>query len=136
MLFRSSAKKTTGIQTEVAEGLHDKLYGENFGLEPRTMDQELGLHGFGLTKPRSTWKRINRMDFGLGEISKAFKLPSLGKRNSKLDAREGTEADSETRVVKRGKGEQHDIDFYDISAGWRSTLARSNEDLKLELPRA
>ena len=76
------------------------------------------------------------MDFGLSEISKAFKLPSLGKRNSKLDAGEGTEADSETRVVKRGKGEQHDIDFYDISAGWRSTLAWSNEDLKLELPRA
>lgn len=81
------------------------------------MDQESGLHGFRLTKPKSTWTRINRMDFGLGEISKAFKLPSLGKRNSKLDVGEGTEANSETRVVKRGEGEQHDIDFDDISAG-------------------
>ena len=57
------------------------------------------------------------MDFGLGEISQAFKLPTLGKRNSKLDAGEGTEADSETRVVKPRKEGQYDIDIDDIPAG-------------------
>ena len=93
------------------------MHEEKFRLETGTVDQVSGLHGLGLTKPKSTWTRINRMDFGFGEISKAFKLPTLGKRNSKLDAGEGTEADSETRVVKRGKEGQYDIDFDDISAG-------------------
>ena len=112
-----SAMKTASLQTEVDEGWHDKLHEENFVLETGTVDQVSGLHGLGLTKPKSTWTRINQMDFGLGEISKAFKLPTLGKRNSKLDAGEGTEADSNTRVVKRGKEGQYDIDFDDISTG-------------------
>ena len=91
------------------------MHEEKFRLETGTVDQVSGLHGLGLTKPKSTWTRINRMDFGFGEIS--FKLPTLGKRNSKLDAGEGTEADSETRVVKRGKEGQYDIDIDDIPAG-------------------
>ena len=117
------AVRTVGLQSEVSEGLKDKSRGEDLGLESGTMDQESGLDGFRLTKPKSTWTRINRMDFGLGEISRALKLPTLGKRNSRPEVGEGSEADYDKRVVKCGKGGQHDNDFDGISVG-------------VELPRA
>ena len=98
------AVRTVGLQSKVSEGLKDKSRGEDLGLESGTMDQESGLDGFRLTKPKSTWTRINRMDFGLGEISRALKLPTLGKRNSRPEVGEGSEADYDKRVVKCGKG--------------------------------
>ena len=33
-----------------------------------------------ILKPKSTWTRFNRMDFGLGGLSKALMLPARGKR--------------------------------------------------------
>ena len=107
---------TAGLQIDVDEGLNDKSGGVDFGQQFGAMDQGLGLPNSKLTKPKSTWTRLNQMDFGLGEISKALKLCTLGKRTSKPDEGEGMEADSEIRVVKRGKGGQHDIDFDVISA--------------------
>ena len=85
---------------------------------------------------QSTWTRLNRMDFGLGEISKALKLSTLGKRTSKHEEGEGMEADSETRVVKRGKGGNMVLILMLYWRGWSSTIAGSNEDPKLELSRA
>ena len=34
------------------------------------------------SKPKGTWTRINRMDFGLGGLTKAIIIPRLGKRDS------------------------------------------------------
>lgn len=40
-------------------------------------------------KPKSTWTRINHMDFGLGGLFKAFMLPTRGKRSKDSDLEEG-----------------------------------------------
>lgn len=42
-----------------------------------------------ILKPKSTWTRINRMDFGLGGLSKAFMLPTSGKRSNEPELEEG-----------------------------------------------
>ena len=44
---------------------------------------EKSTDGFGLStsKPKNTWTRINRMDFGLGGLAKAITLAVLGKRD-------------------------------------------------------
>ena len=75
------------------------------------------------------------MDFGLGGLSKALQLPNRGKR-SNVSSREEELCDhSDFRETKRGKIDDGDVGTI-LSAGWRTTLAGSNEDPKLELPRA
>ena len=59
--------------------------------------------GSSITKPKSTWTRINRMDFGLGGISKALMLPTRGKRSTTSDMEEGKDGGYDTRVIKHGK---------------------------------
>ena len=39
-----------------------------------------------ISMPKTTWTRINRMDFGLGGLTKALTLPSLGKRDTRTDS--------------------------------------------------
>nr|POE91917.1 hypothetical protein CFP56_28030 [Quercus suber] len=46
------------------------------------LDQRLEKVGPSFIKPKSTWTRFNRMDFGLGRLSKALQLPTRGKRSS------------------------------------------------------
>ena len=72
----------------------------------QTQGQELdmsslspGMSGPNNFKPKSTWTRINRMDFGLGGFSKARMLPGLGKRES----REAYEGQVDEQNCKKGK---------------------------------
>ena len=50
-------------------------------------------------KPKGTWTRINRMNFGLGGFTKAIMLPGLGKR----DSREVHGVQIEEQNFKKGK---------------------------------
>ena len=84
------------------------------------------------SKPKGTWTRINRMDFGLRGLTRAITLPGLGKR----DQREVQEWQNEEQAIKRGKVSSDEGSNDHISVGWRATLARSNETIKLELSRA
>lgn len=59
------------------------------GSDYSSLDQEVGKVGFINLKPKSTWTTINRMDFGLGGLSKALRLPTRGKRNTNSNLEEG-----------------------------------------------
>uniref|UniRef100_A0A7N2R465 DUF4220 domain-containing protein n=1 Tax=Quercus lobata TaxID=97700 RepID=A0A7N2R465_QUELO len=54
-------------------------------------------------KPKSTWTRINRMDFRLGGLSKALMLPTRGKRNKESNLEEEQCEDIDTREAKHGR---------------------------------
>ena len=55
------------------------------------------------SKPKATWTRINRMDFGLSGFTKALTLPTLGKRDSMNEATTCPCDEKGRLVVKRGK---------------------------------
>ena len=90
------------------------------------------------SRPRTTWTCINRMDFGLGGLARAFMLPSLGKR----DTRTTSSGQDEDHQTKRGRVEEWKVEMLwkvvmlRYQRGWIATLARSNEVDKLELSRA
>ncbi|KAK9993984.1 hypothetical protein SO802_023687 [Lithocarpus litseifolius] len=48
-------------------------------------DKLMETNGLSLSRPKATWTRINRMDFGLGGLARALTLPSLGKRDTRSD---------------------------------------------------
>ncbi|KAK9987011.1 hypothetical protein SO802_031962 [Lithocarpus litseifolius] len=48
-------------------------------------DNLMETNGLSLSRPKATWTRINRMDFGLGGLARALTLPSIGKRDSRSD---------------------------------------------------
>ncbi|KAK9985944.1 hypothetical protein SO802_030895 [Lithocarpus litseifolius] len=47
--------------------------------EPGSLISTPNLIGPSNPKPKGTWTRINRMDFGLSEFTKSFTLPGLGR---------------------------------------------------------
>ena len=92
--------------------------------------------GPSLSKPKATWTRMNRMDFGLSGFTMALNLPTLGKRDSASGGIVSLDYEQENLGVKRGKVDREENFNVDESAGWRATLAKSDEASKLELPRA
>ena len=64
-------------------------------------------------KPKAKWVRLNRMDFGLGGLTKAITIPSLGKR----DSREVQEEQNGVQAIKRGKVSSDDGSMECRSAG-------------------
>ena len=54
-------------------------------------------------KPKSTWTRINQMDFGLGGLSKALLLPTRGKRRSESNREEEQHENIDIREAKHVK---------------------------------
>ena len=58
-------------------------------------------------RPKTTWTRINRMDFRLGGLAKAITLPSLGKR----DTRATSSGHNEEHETKRGRVEGNVVDI-------------------------
>ena len=95
-----------------------------------------GLNGLNPTKSKSTWTRIIRMDYGLGGI-RATNIPLLGKRPStKADSLSKLQEEETIQTVKRERvdGEKRKLMIH--RRGWTTTLAGSNEALKLELLRA
>ena len=71
---------------------------------------EAGLPNF---KPKSTWTRFNRMEFGLSGLARAITLPTLGKRDIRDDV--GEQVDGNER--KRGKVVNAGGVSEDLSAG-------------------
>lgn len=66
--------------------------------------------------PKSTWTRINRMEFGPSGSTKPIALPGLGKRNT----HETQGGLSEEEILKKGKL-SYEEEFKDnVSAGVES----------------
>ena len=64
-------------------------------------------------KPKNTWTRITRVDFGLGGLAKGIALPGLGKR----ELRDGEVRQHEEQNIERSKIVEEEGNFVDISAG-------------------
>nr|POF27328.1 hypothetical protein CFP56_14446 [Quercus suber] len=71
-------------------------------------------------KPKSTWTRINRMDFGLGGFTNSITLPGLGKR----DVREIQGMQFEEQKLKKGRLSTKEDINNDGSAGVESHPCR------------
>nr|POF13371.1 blue copper protein [Quercus suber] len=73
------------------------------GIEHEPCNIQPTVEGAGLSnfKPKSTWTRFNRMEFGLGGLARAITLPTLGKRNLRDDVDEQVDGNEH----KRGKVE-------------------------------
>ena len=79
-LMREVTGQPAGVDfIEVATG---KTKEDEVGVEANGLVQRVEMVGPGSVKPKSTWTRFNRMDFGLGGLSKAMQLPTHGKRGS------------------------------------------------------
>ena len=65
------------------------------------------------SKPKTTWTRINRMDFGLGGLARAITFPTLGKR----DMRDTVGERIDEHETKRGKVINEEGLSKEISAG-------------------
>ena len=63
-------------------------------------------------KPKNTWTRMNRMDFGLSGFTKSITLPSLGKR----DAHEIQGIQIEEQILKKGRLSTEEEIKDDVSA--------------------
>ena len=88
---------------------------ENSGNLKVTCDMQGGhVSGPIASKPKSTWTRIVRMDFGLGNTLKAADVPLLGKRISTHNTILPMQRDEEE--TQRTKREKVGQDFNDISA--------------------
>ena len=83
--------------------------------EHMLLTNELSTAGSGLfnSKPKTTWTRINRMDFGLGGLARAITFPTLGKR----DMRDTVGERIDEHETKRGKVINEEGLSKEISAG-------------------
>ena len=82
-------KPTTGLNDDFDKGLFtsktnegqaDSISLECQSHEPDNSTSISDLIGPSNYKPKGTWTRTNRMDFGLSGFTKAITLPGLGKR--------------------------------------------------------
>ena len=81
-----------------------------------TLDQNRPIH----LKPKNTWTRMNRMDFGLSGLTKSITLPGLGKR----DVRERQGMQIEEQTLKKGRLSTEEETKDDVSAGVESHPCR------------
>ena len=98
--------KSTAIEDQIAEP----------GINLSNLDQTGSLQ----PKPKITWTRMNRMDFGLSGLTKSITLPSLGKR----DTREREGLQNEEQNAKRGRLSDEEKTKDDVSAGVESHPCR------------
>ena len=115
--IREVTGQPTGL--DLFEVATSKIEEGVLGVDSNGLDQRLEKAGPSSLKPKSTWTKFNRMDFGLGGLSKALKHDKFDNREPKL-----------------GKLEMEMLLKILYRRGWRATLAGSNEDPKLELSRA
>ena len=104
---------------------------------PNTFNSGLGYTVSKPNRPKSTWTRSNRMDVGPLDIANSTIKSTMGKRGvgEKFWLRTVTErlklllTNAPRWMVKMAS-------LLTYRWGWRTTLARSNENTELELPRA
>ena len=75
-----------------------------------------------IVRPKSTWTRINRMDFRLGGFTKNLVLPTLGKREAPQNVMPNLDVSHTAPSFKRGKFNEVNID--EISVGVESHPCR------------
>uniref|UniRef100_A0A7N2MUN9 DUF4283 domain-containing protein n=1 Tax=Quercus lobata TaxID=97700 RepID=A0A7N2MUN9_QUELO len=80
----------------------------------------LEVPGPSFVKPKSTWTRINRMDFGLGGLARAIEISGLGKR----ELSDGEIGQYKEQRNKRSKQDEVEGSFVDTSAGVNSHPCR------------
>ena len=59
--------------------------------------------GLSLSRPKSTWTRVNQIDFGLSGFTRAITLPTLGKRVAVHEVDVCIEGNQGAPTLKRGK---------------------------------
>ena len=83
-LVLDSALQNNVVDQPARLGLLDVVVGGLVDNITRPVCNNLGIEGgqavTHILKPKSIWTRFNRMDFGLGGLSKALMLPARGKR--------------------------------------------------------
>lgn len=128
---------------EISKDIQDLIIVEEFAGKLETISENLkdthdtqggDLSGPKVSKLKSTWTRIMRMDFGLGSAIKAVDVPILGRRVSTHNTNLSIQCDEEK--VQRTKWEKMGQNSNDISARVGSPLTESNDTSKLELPKA
>ena len=97
---------------------------DEFGVEANRLDQRVEMAGLGSIKPKSIWTRFNRMDFGLGGLSKALQFPTRGKRGSVSTREEELCDHANFREPKHRKVRDGDVVGTILSAGVESHLCR------------
>ena len=105
--------KTGGVHVK-SISLEDQI--SEFGTLFSNPDQTGPMH----LKPKNTWTRMNRMDFGLSGLTKSITLPGLGKS----DGRERQEMQIEKQTVKKGRLSAKEKTKDDVSTGVKSHPCR------------
>lgn len=116
--LKGNAETDTCVKEELSFANSDEVQAKYKvdGLHDHTLlsvDKPTDEFGPSTSKPKTTWTRINRMDFGLGGLARAITLPSLGKR----DTRENISGQNEEHETKRGRVLNEEGNFVDISVG-------------------
>ena len=98
-------REVTGqpVGVDLIEVATSKNKEEVLRVEASGLDQRLEMFGPSSVKPKSIWTRFNRMDFGLGGLSKALQLPTRGNRSSYSTREEELCDHFDFREPKRGK---------------------------------
>ena len=99
------------------------------GLSGSVAIKEVSTARLNAIKPKSSWTRFNRMDFGLGGLQKVL-LPSIGKRQLPSEFEDNQTSHGEEGRIKRGKLENEEATIFE------RVVAGSNEAIMLELARA
>ena len=100
--------------------LHNGLNGEEnasqvMGLNVFDAFTEAFSAGLNAMKPKSSWTRFNRMDFGLGGLQNVL-LPSIGKRQCPSDLEGNQSSMEEKGRIKRGKFENEEATIIERTA--------------------
>ena len=111
----------TDVINNKTGGDHVKLISlEDQNFKAGSLSSTPDLSGPSHLKPKSTWTRMNRMDFGLSGFTKSITLPGLGKR----DAREIQGLQLEEQNLKKGRLCSEEEINNDVSAGVESHPCR------------
>ena len=102
---------------DLSSGLVSKAH-ENkvLGLSSDEVGCEKYSDGLNASKPKSSWTRFQRMDFGLGSLQQML-LPSNGKRPMPVDFDGNQIFKGDEGRVKRGKLENGEAFVFERSAG-------------------
>ena len=102
---------------DLPSGLLSKAHDNKvLGLSTEEMGCEKFSDGLKASKPKSSWTRFQRMDFGLGSLQQML-LPSNGKRPMTVEFDGNQILKEDEGRVKRGKLENGEAFVFERSAG-------------------
>ena len=135
--FNDTNEESDGVKLTITD--KENLILKSDGIAAQLLDEgrQTGVrNGPNLLRPKSTWVRINRMEYGSSLHKKPSNPTTLGKRGNMMSEEFVTCGDDEVHnfSVERWKHRQALMVRY--RRGWWTTLAGRYETPKLELPRA